>query len=87
MTDDTLGKPNDNLIMFPGTDEIDFSINEERMIEVGNVINGAIEAELKDVFIIGVDGDDDFYLTSSSNNLGKLLLFLEKAKQVVVSQI
>lgn len=70
-----------NILLFPGTDEINFVINKpEQLLPVDNILDGARDNNLTDIILIGVDEDDELYLASNSNSLPKLLFLLENAK-------
>lgn len=56
-------------------------------ISPAKVCEGAIEAELKSVMLMGWDKDDQLYVAASTGDLGELLLLLELAKQATLDQV
>lgn len=51
------------------------------------VLSTASEVDFNDVIVIGRQSNGRFFIASSTNDIGKLLIFLEGAKEVIVSQI
>lgn len=52
-----------------------------------DVLFNAADNDFTDVIVIGRQTNGIFFITSSTNDIGKLLIFLEGAKEVIVSQI
>ncbi len=77
----------DNVVPFPGlvvmTEEEDNNIQ----LKAETVLNGAIENGVIDCLVIGRDVDGEFYFAGTMTSMGKMLLYLEKAKQIIVDQI
>jgi hypothetical protein len=78
-----------DIIQFPSGEEdlVALVIDEvgEKPIAVENVLNGALEAGLTEVTILGRQPDGEFYLASSSNNISKLIYYFEIAKLRIIS--
>lgn len=77
------------VIQFSGTENVTNYLSEDNdsPVPIENVLQGAINEDLKEVIVIGRGQDNQFYMASSSGNTGKLLSLLEGAKTVVVSTI
>lgn len=78
----------DNVVKFPGTGTVPFTYEDEREshIPVENVLESAVNNNLDNIIVIGREIDtDEFYLASSSNNVAKMLYFLELAKSRVMA--
>ena len=74
----------DNVIYFPGEHVfIEEDSNREMKIDVSNVLDGALNADLQNVMVLGRDKDDVFYLATSSNNLGFILVLLKTAEKKI----
>lgn len=52
-----------------------------------DVLFHAAELDFNDVIVVGRQMNGLFFIASSTNDIGKLLIFLEGAKEVIVSQI
>lgn len=52
-----------------------------------DVLFHAADNDFTDVIVIGRQMNGLFFIASSTNDIGKLLIFLEGAKEVIVSQI
>lgn len=52
-----------------------------------DVLSHAADNDFTDVIVIGRQMNGLFFIASSTNDIGKLLIFLEGAKEVIVSQI
>ena len=74
----------DNVVPFPGLTY--FVVDEDGGtapldLPAENVLNGAAEANLRDVIVVGREKEtDEFYIASTSNNVSKIVYFLELAK-------
>jgi hypothetical protein len=66
----------DNIIDFPGSTLLD--------IPVEKVLEGAIDASLDQVVVVGVKEDGSTYLAFSTSDLYQILWFLENAKMDVL---
>ncbi len=69
-----------NVVQFPGMTALTVEPDVEMPIPTANVLEGAVNADLKDVVICGRDKEGNFYLASSSNNLPNVLWLLELAR-------
>jgi hypothetical protein len=67
----------DNIIDFPGSTLLD--------IPVEKVLEGAIDASLDQVVVVGVKEDGSTYLAFSTSDLYQILWFLENAKMDVLN--
>jgi hypothetical protein len=79
----------DNVIKFPGTEEIDFQIVSDEHygpdIDVDEVLESAKGKGLNNIIIIGTyDDSDNFYLASTSGSLPKNNWDLDRAKHVLM---
>jgi hypothetical protein len=67
----------DNVIDFPGSTLLD--------IPVDKVLEGAKDASLDQVVVVGVKADGSTYLAFSTSDLYQILWFLENAKMDVLN--
>lgn len=56
-------------------------------VDPTDVLFNAAELDFNDVIVVGRQMNGLFFIASSTNDIGKLLIFLEGAKEVIVSQI
>lgn len=56
-------------------------------VDPTDVLFHAANNDFTDVIVIGRQMNGLFFIASSTNDIGKLLIFLEGAKEVIVSQI
>lgn len=68
----------DNVVILPVVTRLD--IPPER------VLNGALEADLEAVIVIGVTKDDSHYFSSSLGHGGEVLWLIERAKLALMQE-
>lgn len=64
------------IVSFPGGTMAD--------VPVENVLNGAVNADLKEAIVIGRDQDGEPFYASSLGDAGHILLEIEKFKKVLM---
>lgn len=78
----------DNVVLFPGTEEVDLEAVRDLYgpsVEVQDAMNAAMERGFNDVIIIGTYTDkENVYFASTSGNPAKVLWDLERAKHVLM---
>lgn len=76
------------VISFPHTEDfLRESENPNNRTDPLDVLFHAAELDFNDVIVVGRQSNGLFFIASSINDIGKLLIFLEGAKEVIVSQI
>jgi hypothetical protein len=80
----------DNIVKFPGTEDIDLSLLEDAMygpsIEVSEVLTSLQDREFDDIVVLGTyHGRQNMYFASSSGDPAKVLWDLERAKFVLMN--
>lgn len=79
MSDDT------TVIQFPGGAVFRKpKARETHVIDPANVIEAAASHGLKQVVVIGITKDDEFYLAASPSHLSDALMMVERAKAIIV---
>ena len=53
-------------------------------LDVGRVLQAAIDAQLTQVWVIGEDADGGLYFSSSTSDGGNALWWMEKAKRALM---
>ena len=75
----------DNVVKFPGVEEIPESVFGHS-IEVSDVLSGLQDREFDDVVILGTyNQKDNLYFASTSGDPAKILWDLERAKHVLMN--
>lgn len=59
-------------------------VNTKLDIPASRVLGSAISAGVDPVLVIGYDDDGKLYVAASTRDVGKLLLMMEQAKQVII---
>lgn len=77
------------IISFPSVDGHPLQEDEvpSSRVDLTDVLFHAADNDFTDVIVVGRQTNGLFFITSSTNDIGKLLIFLEGAKKVIVSQI
>jgi hypothetical protein len=81
----------DNVIKFPGAEEIDFealetALVEEDKVKVEQAIQAALERNFDDVIIIGTyDDKDNTYFATTSGDPAKIIWDLERSKFLLMN--
>lgn len=78
---------NENIIPFPGITYMTEEEDNNIQLKAEAVLNGAIENGVIDCLVIGRDVDGEFYFAGTMTSMGKMLLYIEKAKQIIVDQV
>lgn len=78
----------DKVVQFPGMPDW-ITIREDRgeretLVAPDNVLSKAIEAELKQVVVVGVDSNDEMYVALSSKHVADGLFLLHKASAMIL---
>lgn len=68
------------IVQFPGMTALVVEPDVEMPIDPNLVLEGAVNANLRDIVICGRNENGEFYLASSSNNLPNVLWLLEIAR-------
>lgn len=74
----------DNVVKFPGVEEIDYSEILGAKVEVENLFNSALEIGLENVVITGTTKDGALYFASTSGDPKEILWELERAKNLLM---
>jgi hypothetical protein len=69
----------DNIVSFPGTTHVGID-NDDPIVNVDDVIDGIKANNVSEVFVVGLDENDDLYLASNIPSLSKFVYILEIAK-------
>lgn len=74
------------VVNFPGDFIVDFDNPEieDLGVNVDMVLEGAIDAHLKEIIILGRDEEGRFFFASSTGNLPKVYLELAKAQKFIL---
>lgn len=68
-------------------DVVHLNIPTNGDIPCDRVLSGAEAANLESVLVLGWDQSGDFYIASSSGDVGKLLMLLELGERETIDQI
>lgn len=56
-------------------------------LPLDRILDAALAAEITDCLLMGYDRDGQFYMAAQTNDSGKLLVLLERARSVVRQQL
>ena len=71
--------PTDNVVSFPGATHVGLD-NDDPVVSVDDVLEGIRANAINEVFVVGLDENDDLYLASNIPSLSKFVYILEIAK-------
>jgi len=77
----------DKVIQLPGTERDMVPVHIASDIEAVNVINESVGEELKVALVLGRTHDDEFYFASTTPDMGKILILLERAKRDIIDSL
>ncbi len=69
----------DNIVSFTGTTRVGID-NDNPVVSVDDVLEGIRANAINEVFVVGLDENDDLYLASNIPSLSKFVYILEIAK-------
>lgn len=75
----------DNIITFPGTNDLDLDIEVGNDLDVDSVLGGLKEQALEELIVIGRNADDEIYFATTSANPEKIMWDLERAKFILLN--
>lgn len=74
---------NDNVV-YLNTDYVVGVDNDTNTVTVDGVVNGILNNDLVDLFVVGVDSEGELYLASTAPSLSKFVYMIERAKLVLL---
>lgn len=77
----------DKIIQLPGTERDMVPMHVASDIEAISVINESVGEELKIALVLGRTHEDDFYFASTTPDIGKILILLERAKRDIIDSL
>lgn len=74
---------NDNVV-YLNTDYVVGVDNDTNTVTVDGVVNGILNNDLVDLFVVGVDSEGELYLAGTAPSLSKFVYMIERAKLVLL---